>query len=131
MSALEVRETLVVPVYRDQSLVVLGSEPKGVLLTAGEASALVDLASELVWLGRVGERDCFAIDLSDMQRPETHPALAGRGHFADLRMAGGLLPAEEAEILAYARGMLYWHRRHRHCGSCGRPTKPREGGHVR
>jgi len=46
-------------------------------------------------------------------------------------MAGGLLPAEEAEVLAYARGMLYWHRRHRYYGSCGRPTQPREGGHMR
>src|SRR6185503_20044579 len=50
---------------------------------------------------------------------------------ADLRMIGGLLPMSEAELLAYARGMLYWHQRHRHCGSCGAPTKPKEGGHVR
>jgi NAD+ diphosphatase len=131
MAALDARETLLVPVYRDQSLVALGSEPRGVLLAAGDASALIDVAAELVWLGRVGERDCFAIDLSQMERPETHAAIAGRGAFTDLRMAGGLLPAEEAEILAYARGILYWHRRHRYCGSCGRPTKPKEGGHMR
>lgn len=131
MAALDVRDTLIVPVYRDQNLVVLGSDPSGVLLTAAEASALVDVASELVWLGRVGERDCFAIDLSEMATPEAHQALAGRGNFTDLRMAGGLLEPEEAEILAYARGILYWHRRHRHCGSCGRPTKPRDGGHMR
>src|SRR5262245_53221758 len=128
MSALDSPGTLVVPVHRDQSLVVLGSEPRGVLLDARGASALIDVASEIVWVGRVGERACFAIDVSQVERPETHVALAGRGEFADLRMAGGLLPAEEAEVLAYARGMLYWHRRHRYCGSCGRPTKPREGG---
>lgn len=131
MAALDDARTLVVPVHRDQSLVVLGSEPRGVLLGAADASALIDASSEIVWLGRIGERDCFAIDLSQIEKPETHAALAGRGQFADLRMAGGLLPAEEAEVLAYARGMLYWHRRHRFCGSCGRPTKPREGGHMR
>jgi NAD+ diphosphatase len=27
--------------------------------------------------------------------------------------------------------MLNWHRRHRYCGSCGQPTKPKDGGHVR
>jgi NAD+ diphosphatase len=131
MAALDVPETLVVPVFRDQSLISSGSEPRAALLGARDASALVDAASELVWLGRVGARDCFAIDISQMERPETHAAIAGKGAFTDLRMAGGLLPAEEAEILAYARGILYWHRRHRFCGSCGRPTKPREGGHVR
>lgn len=131
MKALDAKETLLVPVHRDQNLVRLGGEPRAVLLEAGDSSALIDAAGELVWLGLVGDRDCFAIDLSEMQNPEGHPALAGKGQLADLRMAGGLLPAEEAEILAYARGMLYWHRRHRYCGSCGRPTKAREGGHVR
>jgi NAD+ diphosphatase len=131
MKALDAADTFVVPVHRDQSLVVLGAEPRAVLLDAGSASPLIDVASEIVWLGRIGERDCFAIDLSQLDRPETHAALAGRGEFADLRMAGGFLPAEEAEVLAYARGMLYWHRRHRFCGSCGRPTKPRDGGHMR
>jgi len=131
MAALDVPETLLVPVHRDQSLVVLGSEPRAVLLDARGASGLVDVASEIVWLGRIGARDCFAIDISQVERPESHTALVGRGEFADLRMAGGLLPAEEAEVLAYARGMLYWHRRHRYCGSCGRRTKPREGGHMR
>ena len=131
MAALEVGETLLVPVYRDQSLVRLGSDPRAVLLTADGASSLIDAASELVWLGRVGERDCFALDVSELDKPLAHAAIAGKGEFADLRMAGGLLPAEEAEILAYARGILHWHRRHRFCGSCGRPTKAREGGHVR
>lgn len=131
MAALDAPETLLVPVYRDQSLVVQGAEPRGVFLPVREASALVDVASELVFLGRVGERDCFALDVSSVERAESHPAVVGKGAFTDLRMVGGLLPPEEAEILAYARGMLYWHRRHRFCGSCGRPTKPREGGHVR
>ena len=131
MSALDAPETLLVPVYRDQSLVSTDATPRAVLLPVRDAASLVDVAAELVWLGRVGGRDCFALDLSGMERPDTHVAIAGKGSFTDLRLAGGLLRAEEAEVLAYARGMLYWHRRHRFCGSCGRPTKPREGGHVR
>jgi len=131
MAALDAPETLLVPVYRDQSLVATGAEPHGVLLPVREASALVDAASELVFLGLVGDRDCFALDVSSLERPDSHPAVSGKGTFGDLRMAGGLLPPEEAEVLAYARGMLYWHRRHRFCGSCGRATKPRDGGHMR
>jgi len=51
--------------------------------------------------------------------------------FADLRRVGSLLPAQDAALLAYARGMIAWHRRHRHCGVCGAATAPRHGGHVR
>ena len=31
----------------------------------------------------------------------------------------------------YARGIAYWHERHRFCGVCGQPTASDEGGHVR
>jgi NAD+ diphosphatase len=27
--------------------------------------------------------------------------------------------------------MAYWHQRHRFCGDCGSPTKPRQGGYLR
>ena len=37
----------------------------------------------------------------------------------------------EAALLAYARGLMYWHRRHRFCGVCGAATDSRGGGHVR
>lgn len=131
MASLDAPGTRLVPVWRDQSLIVSGAEPRAVLPRVAEAAALVDLASEIVWLGRVGDDDCFALDVSPLESPLGHPALAGRGELADLRMAGGLLPPEETEVLAYARGILHWHRRHQYCPSCGQPTKPREGGHVR
>jgi NAD+ diphosphatase len=34
-------------------------------------------------------------------------------------------------LLAYARAMIYWERRHRFCGDCGHPTRSAEGGFVR
>ncbi|HEX3596698.1 MAG TPA: NAD(+) diphosphatase [Polyangiaceae bacterium] len=131
MRALDAPATLVVPVWRDKTLVTSGAEPRAVLPAVATASALVDAAAELAWLGKVDGADCFALDLSDMEDPLAHPALAGSGTLADLRMIGGLLPAEEAELLAYARGLLHWHRRCRFCGVCGHPTKPKDGGHVR
>jgi NAD+ diphosphatase len=34
-------------------------------------------------------------------------------------------------MLAYARGLMHWHARHRFCGVCGSPTESAEAGHVR
>jgi len=34
-------------------------------------------------------------------------------------------------MLAYARGILHWHRQTRFCGVCGSPTELREAGHLR
>ncbi len=130
MTALDAPETVLVPVFAGQHLVRMQPAPRAVLPTARDASVLVDHAGEIVWLGRLAGRDCFALDLSGRE-PSEAPALAGSGDLVDLRFAGGLLPAEETELLAYARGMLHWHARHRFCGSCGAPTNPREGGHVR
>lgn len=131
MRALDAPETLLVPVWRDKTLITTDRQPRAVMPLAKNAGALIDAAAELAFLGRVGDSDCFALDLSDLEDPLAQAALAGSGTLADLRMVGGLLPPEEAEILAYARGLLYWHRRARFCGACGQPTKPKEGGHVR
>lgn len=131
MAALDAADTILVPVWRDKNLVDMGPEPRAILPSAAQGSALIDAASEIVWLGKIGPRDCFALDLSELAEPMAHPVLFGRGELSDLRLSGGLLPPEEAEVLAYARGMLHWHRRHRFCGSCGRSTVPKEGGHVR
>ncbi len=48
-----------------------------------------------------------------------------------MRRVGPLLPRHEGALLAYARGIAYWHERHRFCGVCGAPTQSAEGGHVR
>ena len=50
---------------------------------------------------------------------------------ADLRSVGPLLAREEGGLLAYARGLMHWHQRHRFCGVCGSPTESREAGHMR
>jgi NAD+ diphosphatase len=41
-----------------------------------------------------------------------------------------LQAADEAQLLAYARALLIWRARQRHCGVCGAPTLPRSAGHV-
>lgn len=95
-------------------------------------SALVDAASEVVWLGKLRrdgrENDCFALDISPLDAPKR--ALGLHGSFADLRLLGDL-PAAHFGLLAYARGMLAWHENHPFCAKCGAPTRPKKAGHTR
>jgi len=42
-----------------------------------------------------------------------------------------MVDREQGSLLAYARGMLTWHRRHLFCGLCGSPTESQEAGHLR
>jgi len=41
------------------------------------------------------------------------------------------MPQREGAILAYARGLTYWHDRHKFCGVCGSPTEVKAAGHQR
>ena len=76
-----------------------------------------------VFLGLSGERPLFAQDAGDGE-PD-------RGRPAGLREAATVLPAEEAALAAYAGSLLAWHRRHRFCANCGKPTEHADGGHER
>ena len=116
--------TRFVPVWRTQNLIGRGTEPDALLLPRTALRAFEPSAAIL--LGRFRGAAAFAIEL-DAAAPAP-PAL--EGDFIDLRLAGGLLPADEAGLLAYARAMLWWRNRHRFCGTCGAPTEPADAGHV-
>jgi NAD+ diphosphatase len=102
---------LFVPVWRDRIAVV-----------AFVDEAPAD-ASIHVFLGLRDGAPIFASDLS--HREESEDA------FRDLRELAPAFDARDASVLAYARGMLHWHRNHRFCGRCGSPTESRRGGHMR
>ena len=51
--------------------------------------------------------------------------------FEDCRAAGELLPGPEGGIVAQARAQLDWHKRHRFCSVCGKPSEKRRGGQMR
>ena len=50
--------------------------------------------------------------------------------YANLRLIGSMLPADEASLLAYARALGQWHLSHRFCSRCGQRLLIREAGHV-
>ena len=71
----------------------------------------------------------FAVDLSHLDEAEAaalHPA-----GFVDLRAIGPLAGRADGAIMAYARGLMYWQRRHRFCGVCGSACVNAQAGHVR
>jgi NAD+ diphosphatase len=101
------------------------AESRAVLVAPDKAG----LPTEPILLGLFGEAAIFAAEFGG----ETPPALAigEAGEFLDLRAAAPLLQAGDAALLAHAKGLFYWHSRHRFCGVCGNPTEAAEAGHVR
>ncbi len=124
-----------VALWRGDCMVQGDDPPRAALLPPG---ALDDIAGDIAGdgalvtlLGTDGESAYFAVDLSHHDEDPAAGALAGYGAFRDLRTVGGQMPATEAAMLAHARGLMIWHRRHRFCGACGAPTEVREAGHLR
>ncbi|SRR5579859_311712 len=115
-----------IPVWNSRNLIVEGDAPRAALLDLSAIPMERRTADELILLGRFGETDVFTYDISGAEPP---PPEAGT-RFEDLRLMAALLPAEDAGLLAYARGMVSWRSRHRFCGSCGAPTLAAKGGHV-
>lgn len=124
-AALEDPATLIVPVWRAQSIVVAREDALSAHFIEGAATIAGVEASEFVLLGEFHERVCFAVEVRDEA-----PSFSAGAQAHDLRLIAGELPADEAGLLAYARAMIHWRERHRFCGRCGSLTAPRQGGHV-
>ncbi len=134
---LDDRASRVIPVWRSHSLIVEsgtdgeGDSPRAAILSAVEARPLMGPEPTLALLGMVSDVAYFALDVSHLEAPENETTIAETGRFADLRAVGPLLPRDEGALLAYARGLMHWHQRHRFCGDCGAPTRSLGTGHQR
>jgi NAD+ diphosphatase len=122
--------TLFIPVWDSKQLFAEESTPRPVMLARADMGKLLDTAETVVFLGRNEARTYFAVDLP-RERGAFVESLARHGRFHDLKRFGALLQAPQAALLAYARAMTHWHRRHRFCGDCGAPTVSVDGGHRR
>lgn len=111
-------------VWRRRNLVGRDEPMTPVFLDATITAAL-GVASEVVLLGHRDDTPCFAIGLSG----ESPPSLPGS--FEEIRGIGQRLRPADAALLAYARAMVVWHERHRHCSVCGTRTESIEAGHAR
>ncbi len=146
----EEASTRVVPVWRARNLVAPGPGSAGgspgfepVFLTCAGARGIAEPEPEWIFLGLDPVGALFAAEVPDGgmaaagtavgsadAEPEPAP-LAELGEFHDLHRVGAMLGQPQGSVLAYARAVVTWSRRHRYCGCCGHPTSPREGGHIR
>jgi NAD+ diphosphatase len=85
---------------------------------------------KLLFMGLWKETPVFAADLGGSVDP-AEGALQGLGKFEDLRAIALKVPAPDAAILATAKAMFEWRRRHDHCAACGEPTRIVDGGWKR
>ncbi|MDB5394005.1 MAG: pyrophosphatase [Rhodospirillales bacterium] len=123
-------EAQVVPVWRSKALVGPGEDVRRAAAIPADLFDW-DLAIDSVFLGFAAGRPWFAADISAFEPEDVARRFDPHGVFEDLRMVGQLLPTDEAALLAYAKGILWWHERHRFCGVCGHPTRSLDGGHRR
>ena len=132
-------ETRIVTIWRSLNLfsnnVKTGAPPVPAYLSIQEAKDLIEIAKNQVYLGKQAVDSTFisylAIDISSLEENEATNNLAAWGEFADLREIGPLIGGIDGSILAYARGIMFWHSKNGYCGVCGTPTIATKGGHQR
>ena len=124
-------ESLFVPVWRSRNLVagMDGGTPEAVYITGETAAAMRVSHTTWAFLGLLGEKAVFAIDISTAEDPlPLVPESVGA--FVDLRSVGWGVPKPEASVLAHARGLMHWRSRHRFCGVCGGVCEIKSSGHM-
>lgn len=99
-------------------------------LPAKLAGELAGGNERLLFMGLWQETAVFAVDMEGSSDPAQGP-LQGLGEFMDLRQVALRLPAADAGILATAKSMFEWRRRHQYCAACGQPSEPKDGGWKR
>jgi NAD+ diphosphatase len=85
------------------------------------------VAAPWVFLGLQSGVPVFAVDVSAFEEPAD---IGIEGVFTDMRGLTGSLPADDATILATARGMLHWRSKNLFCAICGSAVTPVRAGYV-
>ena len=128
---LEDPASLAVALWNGQPLVETGEKgPQIAYLRADMAQDLAGGPERLLFMGLWKETAVFALDLEGGSDPAEGPLL-GLGRCEDLRGVALALPATDAGILATAKAMFEWRRKHRHCATCGEPSLVADGGWKR
>ena len=127
-STLENPNTRLVPLWRSRSLLERNEAGTTAIYLSNTELAEPDRIQPPTLLGNDGEREYFAVSVTDAQKDVILAELPN-AQFADLRRASIDMAAKHAGILAYAKALHYWQYRHAFCGICGNPNLLRSAGH--
>ncbi|WP_173985279.1 NAD(+) diphosphatase [Magnetospirillum sp. SS-4] len=118
-----------VPFWRGRQLVD-GTPPAACRLPRDRLPAGFDVAAAPgLLLGVAADAaPVLALDISAVDAGDDGPEMGG-GRWVSLRSVGGTLAGDDAALLAYARGMLVWRGRTRHCATCGDGLAVADAGH--
>jgi NAD+ diphosphatase len=126
-------QSLAVALWNGKPLIEDGSAKGAVQIAYLRADMARELAGgqeRLAFMGLWKDTAVFALDLEGGADPAEGP-LKGLGRFEDLRSISMRLPGPDAAILATAKSLFEWRRRHKFCSACGQPSEVREGGWKR
>ncbi|MGO9311186.1 MAG: NAD(+) diphosphatase [Syntrophobacteraceae bacterium] len=115
-----------VAVWKSKILVTEGEAPSPVLLKRKQLEGHAE-ENFVFFLGEKNGNSYFAVDIGE----EVPGAFNTPGRFRDLRAVAPLLSREDGALLAYAKTLVYWHKRNYFCGACGSRNEMRDGGHCR
>ena len=121
--ALREDRALIIPVWRHK----VAARADGELEFLFPCDVLSKALTSAVLLGVWNGLPAFALDLGEDKDPP--PEMVDYEHFG-LRNVGALSASEAAALAAYAQAMVFWHRRHRFCGTCGQPNIVEQSGHA-
>lgn len=102
------------------------SSGKRALLLSRDDLPAPPVPQDLIFLGLFRDRPAFALEVNTPVLPPDEA-----GEYQDLRVLGGMLPPDEASLVAHARAMVLWHQTQQHCGHCGAETVPDTAGYAR
>ena len=119
------------PVWQHNNLVKGTETVEAAILDITHVDNLRSDEVEPILLGLIEGNAYFTLDVSHIEDPLTHDVLGAAGLFEDLRKVGPYIQHQQGNLLAYARGINYWHQRHRFCGVCGSLTLSISAGHQR
>ena len=125
--ALADKDSRAIPLWNSKNLVLEGENPRACYVEISRVPEQLRSGGELILLGRLNGISFFAYEVEAIESPGLLPG----SRFEDLRMVASVLPEEEAGLLAYARAMIAWRRKHLFCGTCGTGTEATRAGHVR
>lgn len=128
--ALSAASSFIVPVRGDASLFYKSPEPRAALFAAPKVRDRIS-PDTLIYLGYHRGKEYFAMSVVDTAGHDPWEQLDEGLTFDSLWSIGMLIDQFEASLLAYARGMCYWHDRTQFCGACGSSTRSERTGHMR